>query len=141
MTRSLIFSIVETRPDIAFVTLVVSRFAKNLLWQYTEVVKTILWYLKAIKTVEITYGGNKKGDLTTRGYSDSDSAGNHAKKKSTSGFIFMLNGRPVSWSSKRQAMVALSTIKAEYVTLTLVVKKATWMKLLLIEIGLLDKDD
>ena len=72
MTGSLMFSMVETRPDIAFATSVVSRFAKNPSRQYTEAVKTILRYLKATKTVGITYGGDEEGDLTIRGYSDSD---------------------------------------------------------------------
>ncbi len=54
--------------------------------------------------------------------------------------IFMLNGGPVSWCSKRQATVALSSTEAEYVALTLAVKEATWLRLLLTEIGLLDED-
>lgn len=101
ITRSLMFSMVETRLDIAFTTLVISRFAKNLSRQYTEVVKTILQYLKTTKTVGITYGSNEKGDLTIRGYSDSNWAGDYATRKSSFSFIFMLNGGPVSWYSKR----------------------------------------
>lgn len=97
-------------------------------------------YLKATKTVGITYGGNEGGDLTIRGYSDSDWAADHTTRKSTSDFIFMLNGGPVSWCSKRQATVALSSIEAEYVALTLAAREATWMRLLLTEIGLLDED-
>lgn len=95
-------------------------------------------YFKATRTFDITYGGDE-GDLIIRGFSDSDWAGDHASKKSTSGFIFMLNGGPVSWCSKRQATVALSSTKAEYVALTLAATEATWMRLLLTEIGLLDK--
>lgn len=122
MTGSLMFSMVETRPDIAFATSVVSRFAKNPSHQHTEAVKTILRYLKATKTTGITYGG-EGGDLTIKGYSDSDWAGNHSTRKSTSGFIFMLNGGPVSWCSRRQATVALSSTEAEYITLTLASKE------------------
>lgn len=87
---------VKTRRDIAFATSVVNQFAKNLSQQHTKVVKTILRYMKATKTVGITYGGNEKEDLTIRGYSDSDWAGNHATRKSTSGFAFMLNKGPIS---------------------------------------------
>lgn len=90
------FSMVETRPDIAFTTLIISRFAKNPSQRHTEVVKTILQYLKATNTVGITYGSNDKGDLTIRGYFNSDWARDHATRKSTSGFVFMLNGGPVS---------------------------------------------
>ncbi len=97
MTGSLMFSMVETRPDIAFATSVVSRFAKNQSQQHIKAVKTIMRYLNATRTVEITYGNSEgSGDLIIKGYSDSDWAGDHATRKSTSGFIFILNGSPVS---------------------------------------------
>ena len=59
------------------------------------------------------------------GYSDSDWAGDRESRKSRSGFIFVLNGGPVSWCSKRQPTVALSSTEAEYIALTLAVKEAT----------------
>lgn len=71
-TGSLMFSMVETRPDIAFAISVVSRFAKNPSRQLTEAVKTIMQYQKATRTVGITYGGEEGGDLTIRRYSDSE---------------------------------------------------------------------
>lgn len=52
----------------------------------------------------------------------------------------MLNGGPVSCYSKRQAIVALLSTEAEYMALIVVAKEATWLRLLLIEAGLLDKD-
>ena len=127
MTGSLMFSMVETRPDIAFATSVISRFAKNSSRQYTEAVKTIMRYLKAIRSVGITYGGENRGgrDLTIKRYSDSDWPGDHATKKSTSGFVFILNGGPVNWCAKRQATIALSLIEAKYVALTFAAKEAT----------------
>lgn len=70
MTGSSMFSIVETRPDIAFSTLVASCFAKNSFYQHTEAVKTILKYLKKMKTQGIIYGG--EDDFKILGYSDSD---------------------------------------------------------------------
>ncbi len=88
---------VETRPDIAFATSVVSRFAKNPSHHHSEAVKTIFRYLKVTRPTGITYGGEQGGDLIIKGYSGSDLAGDHATRKSTSGFIFMLNGGPVSW--------------------------------------------
>lgn len=70
MTGSLMFSMVETRPDIAFATSVVSRFSKNPSRQHTEAVKTILRYLKGSRDRGITYGGQER--LLPEGYSDSD---------------------------------------------------------------------
>lgn len=138
MTGSLMFSMVETRPDIVFVTSVASRQAKNPGHQYTEAVKTILRYMKGSRQRGITYGGQEK--LLLEGYSDSDWAGDLESWKSTSGFIFMLNSGPVSWCSKRQPTVALSSTKAEYIALTLAAKEAIWLRLLLTELGLLQPD-
>lgn len=73
MTGSIMFSIVETRPNISFATSVASRFAKNLGHQHTEAVKPILRYLKGSKERGITYGGQDK--LLVEGYSESDRAG------------------------------------------------------------------
>lgn len=57
MTGSIMFSIVETRPDITFATSVVVWFTKNPSHQYTKVVKIILQYLKSSKEQGITLGG------------------------------------------------------------------------------------
>ena len=105
-----------------------------------EVVKTILRYLKETTDREITYGGLDQEDLLVKGYSDSDWAGEKESRKLTFSFIFMLNGGPVSRCSKRQPKVALSSSEAEYITLTLADKKATWHKLLQTELGVLKPD-
>ena len=123
MTGSLIFLIVETRPDIAFAILISSRYVKNPRHQHTEAVKTILRYIKGSKYRGITYDGQEK--FLVEGYSDSDWAGDLESRKSISGFIFLQNGGPVSWCSKRQPTVALLSIEAEYIALTLAAKKAT----------------
>lgn len=96
-------------------------------------------YLKGSKLRGIIYGGEEK--LKIQAYSDSDWAGDKECRKSTSGYIFMLNGRPVSWCYKRQCNVALSLTEAEYIALTLAAKEATWLRLLLTELGLLDPND
>lgn len=72
MTGSMIFSMVEIRPDITYAILVVSRFAKNLSHLYSKAVQTIFCYLKATRDNRITYRGEQGGDLTIRGYSNSD---------------------------------------------------------------------
>ena len=130
---------VEIRPDIAFATLVAARFAKNPGHQHTEAVKTILQYLKDSKKRGIIFGGQKR--LFIEGYSDSDWANDKESRKSTSGFIFMLNGGPVSWCSKKHSTVALSSTEAEYIALTLTAKEAIWLRLLLIKLGLLQLDE
>lgn len=49
----------------------------------------------------------------------------------------MLNGGPISYASKKQAVVALSSTEAEYIALGLAAREATWLRLLLMELGLL----
>lgn len=100
-------------------------------------------YLKATKSVEITYNGKEKGggDLVIKRYFNIDWADNHAIRKLTSGFVFILNRNFVSWYTKKQVIVALFLTKAQYVALTLVAKKAIWLKLLIINLGLLKTSD
>lgn len=132
------FLIVETQLNIAFVILTASRYAQNPSHQHTEVVKTILKYMKGSKHCRITYDSQEK--LLIKGYSDSVWAGDLASQKSTSGFIFMLNGSPVSWYLNRQSTVALSSTKVEYIALTLAAKKITQIRLLLIELAFLQSN-
>lgn len=132
------FFMVETWPDIAFAISVASRYSKNPSHLHIEAVKTILRYLMGSKDQGIVYKG---GTLDIEGYSDSDWAGDKKSKKSTSGYIFMLNGGPVGWCSKRQATVALSSTEAEYIAFTLAAKEAPWLRLLLTELGLLEAND
>lgn len=135
MISSIIFSIVETRSDVAFVTLVASCFAKNPDYQYTKAMKTILWYLKRSRDWSITYRG--KNQLFIEGYSNFDQTGDKKSRKLSLSFIFMLNGELVSWYSKRQPIVALSSIETEYIALILAVKDVIWLQLLLTKLGLL----
>ena len=135
---SIMFAMLETRPDIAFATSAVSRYAQNPSSQHIEAAKTILRYLSGTRQKGITYGGHG-GNLNIVGYSDADWAGDKVDRKSTSGFIFMMNNGPISWCSKKQTSVALSSTEAEYMALTLAAKEATWLRLLLTELGLLDE--
>ena len=135
---SIMFAMIETRPDIAFATSAVSRHSKNPSRTHMEAAKHILRYLSATKDRGITFGG---GDLTIQGYSNSDWAGDKEERKSTSGYVFMLNNGPISWCSKRETTVALSSTEAEYMALTLAAKEATWLRLLMTELGLMTIDN
>ena len=84
------------------------------------------------KTHGIRYKPNSKIDF--RGYSDADWAGDLAERKSTSGYTFMLLGAPVSWGSKKQPSVSLSTSESEYIALSLSIQEGKWIHRLLCEI-------
>jgi len=65
------------------------------------------------------------------GFTDSDWAGSTDDRKSTSGFVFNLGSGAVSWSSKKQEVVALSTSEAEYIAATSTACQAVWLRRLL----------
>jgi len=73
-------------------------------------------------------------DSEITGYSDSDWAGCLDSRHSTGTYIFLAGQSPVSWSSKKQATVALSSTKAEYMALRQATKEAIWIRFLLSEI-------
>ncbi|XP_052874589.1 secreted RxLR effector protein 161-like [Gossypium arboreum] len=88
--------------------------------------KKILWYLKGMANFGLFY---KKGEKTNLfGFTDSDYAGNFDYRKSTSGYAFMLGTGVVSWSSKKQPIVTLSTTKAEFVVATACASQAIWLR-------------
>ena len=128
---SLMYAMLGTRPDIAFAVSVVSRFSSNPTEAHYASVKRIFRYLRSTVTWHLTYRGSLQ-DLI--GYTDSDWAGDHATRKSTSGYVYNLGSGAISWSSKRQATVALSTCEAEYIGQTQAAKEAVWLKGLLNEI-------
>ena len=82
--------------------------------------------------VALCYGGS---EFTIRGYMDSDFARDFDKRKSTTGYVFTLAERAVSWVSKLQTVVALCTTNAEYMTATQDCKEAIWIQRLLEKLG------
>uniref|UniRef100_A0AAV1UVS3 Reverse transcriptase Ty1/copia-type domain-containing protein n=1 Tax=Peronospora matthiolae TaxID=2874970 RepID=A0AAV1UVS3_9STRA len=121
-----------TRPDIAFAVSYVSRFMENPQVEHWMAVKRILRYLQGTKSHGICFKPDDKIDFC--GYSDADWAGDHADRKSTSGYAFILMGAPVSWGSKKQSSVSLSTSEAEYIALSLAIQEGKWVHRLLCEI-------
>ncbi|KAG3049690.1 hypothetical protein PI125_g26544 [Phytophthora idaei] len=121
-----------TRPDIAYAVGYVSRFMENPQDEHWVAVKRIFRYLQGTETHGICF---KPGDnIDFRGYSDANWAGDLADRKSTSGYTFMLMGAPVSWGSKKQSSVSLSTSEAEYIALSLAIQEGKWIHRLLCEI-------
>uniref|UniRef100_A0AAV1V9F8 Polyprotein n=1 Tax=Peronospora matthiolae TaxID=2874970 RepID=A0AAV1V9F8_9STRA len=121
-----------TRPDIAYAVVYVSRFIENPQQEHWTAVKRIFRYLQGTKSHGLRFQPSDKIDF--RSYSDADWAGDHADRKSTSGYTFMLMGAPVSWGSKKQSSVSLSTSEAEYIALSLAIQEGKWVHRLLSEI-------
>src|SRR5580765_1363923 len=119
-----------TRPDISFATSTVAQFLDNPGSAHWEAVKTIYRYVLGTKDWSLVYGG-KTEDL--QGFVDADGA-SQDHWQAISGYVFMLDGRAVSWTSKKQELVTLSTTEAEYVAATHAAKEAMWLKELFGEI-------
>ena len=101
-------------------------------------VKWILRYLKGTRSLQLCFGGDTK--LTIEGYVDADHAGCSDTKKSTTGYVFTIDGGAVSWMSRLQDIVVLSFTESEYVALTEAVKEMLWLKGLLEQLGLEQKE-
>ena len=69
------------------------------------------------------------------GYSDADYAGDKSSSRSTSGILFTLNGTPITWTSKRQTLIALSSTESEYVALATACKEGIWLRNLFSEMS------
>ncbi|CAL5435892.1 unnamed protein product [Camellia sinensis] len=130
---SLMYAMVSTRPDIAHAVGVVSRFLSNPEKEHWEAVKWILRYLKGTTKVCLCFRDAKP---VLEGYTDSDMAGDLDGRKSTSGLLFTFAGGAVSWQSKLQKCVALSTTEAEYIAAAEAGKEMLWLKRFLQELGL-----
>jgi len=130
---SLMYAAIGTRPDIMYATSLMSRFQENYQNSHITTIKKILSYLNATKAYALTFRGNDKFSLT--GYVDADFAGDLTDRKSTTGYIIKLGSNVISWKSKKQPTVSLSTTEAEYIALTEITSELLWFKNLLMELG------
>ncbi|UYV67002.1 hypothetical protein LAZ67_4003628, partial [Cordylochernes scorpioides] len=130
---SLMYLMTGTRPDIAYAVSRVSQFMNNPGPSYWTAVKKIFGYLEATKNIGICFGGSS---CTTSliGFSDADFAGDLDTRKSTTGYVFMLNNGPISWCSQKQNCVSLSTTESEYIAASKATKEAIWLRQLLREL-------
>ncbi|GJE99589.1 polyprotein [Phanerochaete sordida] len=132
---SLMYAAIGTRPDISFAVQTLSQFTSRPSATHWTAVKHVFRYLKGTQTLGITYGASRGLDPT--GYSDADWAQSLSDRRSISGYAFRLGNGVISWSSKKQATVALSTMEAEYIALSHAAKEAVWLRHLLGELGVI----
>ncbi|KAK8540598.1 hypothetical protein V6N13_027117 [Hibiscus sabdariffa] len=123
-----------TRHDILFAVGVVSRYRKAPTSIHMKAAKRILRYLKG--TIDFGLSYSSSHDFQLMGFCDSDFAGDIDDRKSTTGFVFFLGDCCISWSSKKQPIVTLSTCEAEYVAPTSRSCHAIWLKRLVEELHL-----
>nr|GEY90361.1 ribonuclease H-like domain, reverse transcriptase, RNA-dependent DNA polymerase [Tanacetum cinerariifolium] len=124
--------LIHTRPDLSYSVGLLSRFMQEPREQHMKAIRQVLRYVKGTKDYGITYkhnGGNK-----IHGFSDSSYGVNTQEGKGTTGIIFYYGESPISWSTQKQATVALSSCESEFIVATAAVTQALWLKRLLSEL-------
>ena len=132
LVGSLIYLMTCTRPDISWVVTKLSQHLDKPEDADWVMLKHVLRYLKGTIDHGLYYQKSKNG-LVLTGYSDSDWASSTDDRRSTTGFYYSLNpaGPPVSWKSKKQPTVALSSCEAEYMALSASIQEACFLDMLL----------
>jgi len=115
-----------TRPDLMYVVGLISRYMEKPTEMHLQAGKRILRYLKG--TMELGIGYRKCGDGSLIAFADSDYAGDVDDRKGTSGYVFMVGTRVVSWSSRKQPMVTLSTTEAEFIAAASCACQGVWLR-------------
>lgn len=121
-----------TRPDITFAVNALARYSSKPRAVHWKAVKRVMCYLKATIEYEITYGITSDGLI---GFSDSDWGGERGERRSTTGYVFTLNGGPIAWVSRLQKTSALSVTEAEYMALADALCECLWIRPFLTSLG------
>jgi hypothetical protein len=132
MIGSLLY-LCASRPDIMLSVCMCARFQSDPKECHLVAVKRILRYLVATPCFGLWYPKGSTFDLI--GYSDSGYAGCNVDRKSTSGTCQFLGRSLVSWKSKKQTSVALSTVETEYVAAGQYCAQLLWMRQTLRDFG------
>ena len=127
------YAMICTRINIAHAVGVVSIFLENTSKEHWEVVKWIFKYMRGTSKLCLSFG---KGNPVLEGYTDANMDGDLDGRKSTSGYLFTFVGGAISWKSKLQKCVALSTTEAEYIATTKAKKGIVWIMALFKELGM-----
>ncbi|XP_073510837.1 uncharacterized protein [Phyllobates terribilis] len=130
---ALLYIATTTRPDITAAVGILCRRVSKPCQRDWNATKRILQYLKETQRLNLKISAS--GDLTLRGYVDTDWAGDRSDRKSTSGYLIKLGENSISWSGRKQVSVALSSTEAEYVSPVYTSQVVIWLKQLLEDFG------
>ena len=131
---SLLFAARVCRPDVEYIVNYISQFLTCYGESHWQAVKKIMRYLAGTRDFCLAFG-DSGSSLKITGFTDADFAGCIETRKSRSGYVFLLNGAPISWCNQLQKIVTLSTAEAEYVALANGVKEAIWLRRMLNELN------
>jgi len=132
---SIMYVMTGTRPDLAYSISVLSKYLASPQRSHLAIAKRVLQYLKQTKDLCLSYSRLQDSrSATPYGFTDSDWAGDTGDRKSTGGYTFLLANAAVSWKSKKQNIVALSSTEAEYIACSEAAKEAIWIRRLFSEL-------
>lgn len=129
----LMFAATVSRPDIAYSVGELSKFLEHPKQCHLQALKRIFRYLRSTINVCIEYKASKQ--LKFEGYADADFARDVDTRRSTTGYVFLINDSAITWRSHRQKTVALSTTEAECMAACEGAKEAIWLQQLLADVG------
>lgn len=133
---SLMYPMLDTCPDLAFTVALLGRHTATPGEQHQRALDHIFRYLRGTSNWSLAFQQGRENGLTLHGYADADWANDSSDRKSTSGFVFLLAGGAISWSSKKQSSITLSSTEAEYIAGAHAIKELIWLRRLLGELGL-----
>jgi hypothetical protein len=132
LVGSLLYLSTCTRPDLAQAVGALARYMSQPTVDHWQVAKGVLRYVAGTADHGIIYSREASGLV---GFCDADFAGDIDSRRSTTGYAFCLFGGAISWNSRLQPTVAVSTVEAEYMSAAAAVKEALWLGRLLAELG------
>ena len=138
---SLIYVMSCTRPDISYIVSKLSQYMNNPRSAHLVAAKNVLKYLKGTINQELVYHKSSKS-LSLHGYCDSDYAGSE-DRRSYSGYCFKLSPESalISWKTKKQNVVALSSCEAEFMSLTFAIQEGKFLRQLYSDMLNIDKSN
>ena len=122
------YPMLGTHPDLAYMVVALGRHSVTPRADHQHALECALWYLKAMSDQQLIFQCRTPSGTVLHGFVDADWASDVNDRKSTSGFVFMLGGTAVSWSSKKQTLVTLSSTEAEYIATLHATKEVVWLK-------------
>ncbi|MBW0540065.1 hypothetical protein O181_079780 [Austropuccinia psidii MF-1] len=126
----------HTRPDILFTVNILSRHSTHPTAKHWVALKHLLRYLQASCDLSLCYSRPKeKKESSLIGWADADYANDRFDRKSISGNLITYCGNPISWTSKKQSVVAQSTTEAEFISMNICAKQLQWLTYLLHDLG------
>jgi len=129
------YPMLATRLDLAYAVTALGHHAATPGPNHQHALERIFCYLQATANYQLVLGHSATSVPTLLGYADSNWASDVNDRKLMSGYVFTLGGGAISWSSKKQPTVALSSTEAKYIASAHATKEATWLRLLLSELG------